>query len=132
MIFNTLGVFTDVYGKDATLDIHNMGKVLLISLIGFMVVFIVLGIIALFVKALGKGFDAIEANKKKKAVPVTVAAPVSVPAVSTPSETPVKAEVKLIDVTDEQAAMIMAIVSNQSGIPLSHLKFNSIKPAEDK
>lgn len=131
MILGTLGVFTNVYGPDATLDIHNMGKVLLISLIGFLVVFCVLGIIALFVKLLGKTFDTIETNKKKKpAVLTPVAADVpSAPAAPAAAEKP---EVKLVNVTDEEAAMIMAIVSNESGIPLNHLKFNSIRLAEDK
>jgi len=36
-------------------------------------------------------------------------------------------ELKLIDVEEKTAAMIMAIVSHESGIPLSELQFKSIK-----
>jgi Na+-transporting methylmalonyl-CoA/oxaloacetate decarboxylase gamma subunit len=36
-------------------------------------------------------------------------------------------ELKLIDVDEKAAAAIMAIVSKESGIPLSRLRFNSIK-----
>ena len=36
-------------------------------------------------------------------------------------------ELKLYDVDERTAAMIMAIVSDESGIPLSELCFNSIK-----
>ena len=34
---------------------------------------------------------------------------------------------KLIDVTEEEAAVIMAVVSHRSGVPLNRLQFNSIK-----
>jgi hypothetical protein len=36
-------------------------------------------------------------------------------------------ELKLIDVDEKTAALIMAIVSDQSGIPLSQLRFQSIR-----
>ena len=36
-------------------------------------------------------------------------------------------ELKLINVEEKTAAMIMAIVSDESGIPLSELQFKSIK-----
>jgi len=37
----------------------------------------------------------------------------------------------LINVDDKTAAVIMAIVSNESGIPLNRLQFNSIKKIEE-
>lgn len=39
-------------------------------------------------------------------------------------------EVKLFGVDEKTAAMIMAIVSDESGIPLSELQFKSIKALE--
>ena len=38
----------------------------------------------------------------------------------------------LVDVDESTAAVIMAIVSDQSGIPLNRLNFKSIKKVEDK
>ena len=117
-----LGVFENIY-PDADMTIP---RCLLISAVGFIIVFIILGILALFVKAMGAVFDTINGRKTVKPVasPLTAAAAPS-PAVKTP------AKVELIDVTDEEAAVIMAIVSDRSGIPLNRLVFNSIKKTED-
>lgn len=41
-------------------------------------------------------------------------------------------ELKLKNVDEKTAAMIMAIVSHESSIPLSELRFKSIKEIEDK
>jgi len=41
-------------------------------------------------------------------------------------------ELKLINVDEKTAAMIMAIVSDESGIPLSELRFKSIKLIDNK
>ena len=40
--------------------------------------------------------------------------------------------VTVYDVDDETAAVLMAIVSDRSGIPLERLKFKSIRPVETK
>ncbi|RCX18412.1 oxaloacetate decarboxylase gamma subunit [Anaerobacterium chartisolvens] len=40
-------------------------------------------------------------------------------------------ELKLINVDEKTAAMIMAIVSHESGIPLSQLSFKSIRALEE-
>jgi hypothetical protein len=44
-----------------------------------------------------------------------------------PDNEPSRGGVKLIDVDERTAAIIMAIVSDDSGIPLSELNFKSIK-----
>ncbi len=129
-----LGIYHSLYG-DAPM---TAGRALLISAVGFLVVFAVLGLIALFVKGMGKGFDA--AAKKKKAVPAAAAGALQTPAPQTPAvpEAPGLPEnesagtLKLTDVTEEEAALIMAIVSHQSGIPLNHLQFNSIRLLEEE
>ena len=41
-------------------------------------------------------------------------------------------ELDLIETDEKTAAVIMAIVSNQSGIPLNRLSFKSIRLMEDK
>lgn len=131
-----LGVFETIYGAGAEM---TMPRALIISLIGFLIVFIILSILAVFVKAMGTGFDKAHAVKKAK---------LTVPADETPSfsnktaSAPVSAgfplpentsagELKLVDVSEPDAAVIMALVSHNSGIPLNRLQFNSIKLMED-
>ena len=103
----------------------NVGTAGLIALLGYAVVFI--GLIALMavVVIMGK----IMVAKKSQA-----AAPVAAPAAA-PAAKPVLAaaapgtagEVKLFDVADKEAAMLMAIVANKLGKPLNELRFKSIK-----
>ena len=124
------GVYKN-FVEQLPLDRAHILNALLIALIGILVVFVILGIIAGFVKLLGGVFDKLGSKKTapKKATDIP-----SVPAGNADAKAapqPVKAEVKLIDVTEEEAAMIMAIVSNQTKIPLNHLKFNTIKPVEE-
>lgn len=63
--------------------------------------------------------------KKKGTAPARTPAQAEGPAFA--GESP--DELKLVDVDEPTAAMIMAIVSHESGIPLSELRFKSIKPA---
>ena len=126
-----LGIYNHLYGDTPM----TAGRALLIAAAGFLIVFSVLGVIALFVKAMGAGFDA--AAKKKKAAPAPAAdVPVSpVPAASAAPALPENESagtLTLTDVTEEEAAMIMAIVSHQSGIPLNRLQFNAIRRLEDE
>lgn len=123
--------FGGVFGRVFPDGVMTVSRMLLISLIGFIVVFAVLGVIALFVKLLGTVFDTMAAKKKKTRTPAQSPTVTGTNEKAPAAAEPVKAEVKLTDVTDEQAAMIMAIVSHRSGIPLNRLKFNYIKPAED-
>ena len=68
------------------------------------------------------------------------AAPAATPAAATPAAAPAAptapsappapgsaGEVKLFDVPDKEAAMIMAIVADKMGKPLNELRFKSIK-----
>lgn len=126
---NTLGIYHNLYGDTPM----TAGRALLIAAIGFLLVFAVLGLIAIFVKLMGGGFDA--AAKRKKT-------PEKMPAPAAPSPAAPKGEplpenasagtLTLTNVSEEEAALIMAIVSNQSGIPLNHLQFNSIRLLEDE
>lgn len=129
-----LGVFETIYGAGAEM---TMSRALIISLIGFCIVFVILGILAVFVKAMGAGFDKAHAAKKAK---------LTVPADETPSfpnktasapagfplpENTSAGECRLTGVSERDAAVIMALVSHNSGIPLNRLQFNSIKLMED-
>lgn len=129
----TLGVFTDIYGEGAEMTV---GRALLISFVGFLLVFVILSIIALFVKAQGKIFDGINVRREEKSTGNR-----SLTADETPSplsgtrsplpESESQGQLKLTDVSEEEAVLIMAIVARDSGIPLNHLQFNSIRLLEE-
>lgn len=118
----SLGVFTDIYGVGAEMTI---GRALMISLVGFLLVFMILSIIALFVKAQGTVFDRIS---DKKAVPQTPPTPAPL---SLLPENESQGHLKLTNVSEEEAVLIMAIIARDSGIPLNKLQFNSIRLLEE-
>lgn len=130
-----LGVFNELYGSEMTI-----GRALLISLVGFALVFMILGVIALFVKGQGSIFDLLEAKRKKKQAAALTGAPAaeSDPASAAPAaagtplpETESQGQLTLIDVSEEEAVLIMAIVANRAGVPLNRLQFHSIKLLEE-
>ncbi len=106
-------------------------QTLLISLVGFAIVFVVLGFLAIFVYGMGKVFDMLGKKKEAeaKAAPAA-AAPVTQTGSPLPSNQSI-GDLTLINVTEEEAAVIMAVTSSKTGIPLNRLKFNSIKNLED-
>ena len=119
----TLGIYNSLYG-DAPM---TFGKALLIAVIGFLLVFLILGVIALFVRLLGTLFK--DKNKKSATAPVPQTA---VPATAAPPSNRSDGTLTLTNVTEEEAALIMAIVSNNTGVPLSRLRFDSIRLLEDE
>lgn len=126
-----LGVFENIYGEGAIMD---FGQTLLISLVGFGIVFLVLGFLAIFVYGMGKVFDII--GKKKEAKEAATAEDPAAAAPVSPAGTPLPSnqsigDLTLINTTESEAAVIMAITSSKSGIPLNRLKFNTIKLMED-
>ena len=128
----TLGIYQTLYGDTPM----TFTRALLIAAVGFLLVFAVLGVIALFVKLMGRAFDA--AAKKKAAAPPAappVKAPLKAPEVPAPQALPENesaGQLVLTDVTEEEAALIMAIVSHNSGVPLNRLQFNSIRLLEEE
>lgn len=108
---------------------------LLTAAIGILTVVTILATIACLILLLSKVIRTIEAKGKGEVVE-TVAAPAAV-AVAQPEgeplpETESQGELTLIKTDEQTAAMIMAIVSNMSGIPLNKLCFHSIKLMEDE
>ena len=110
-----LGIFTDIYGS---YDNMTVPRALMISLIGFFTVLTVLGIIALFIKLIAVIFDLVESRRETEPVKPDKSAP---PLPVNESQ----GDVVLTDTDEETAAMIMAIVSHKSGIPLNRLIFKS-------
>lgn len=121
----------------AVLDMAlSWGETLQKSAVGLIVVICVLAFIALSIIVISKIFGAVEkafAGKKKTEAPAekkAEAAPTK-PAGRPLPETESQGELVLENVDEPTAAVIMAIVSNQSGIPLNRLAFKSIKLIEE-
>ncbi|MBR3340424.1 MAG: OadG family protein [Clostridiales bacterium] len=99
-----------------------------------LVVFGVLFLMYILISISGKIIEAItKAGKKEepaKAAPAAPAAPAVAAAVA--GEEFSSGTLKLKDCDEKTAAMIMAIVSDNTGIPLSELVFKSIKLVEKK
>lgn len=118
---------------------------LLLALIGIAVVFIVLILLMLIVSLVGKIFDGSEKlkekhpewndkvqnlkakmtfwKKDKQEEPEIVEQPLAKGTCG---------ELKLINTDERDAAMIMAIVADQTNTPLNELRFKSIKRVEDE
>ncbi len=103
----------------------NLVDALVISLVGVTVVMSILAIIAVCIILASKVIRAIERQIAKKAkvapAPESVTAPVAAPVSADNSE------VELIGTDEKTAAVIMAIVSQKSGIPVNRLSFKSIR-----
>ena len=102
------------------------------SVIGITTVICILAVIAVLIILVSKVIRAFEgmASKKAPEAPVaatTTAAPAGVPMPAGMNQ----GELELINTDEKTAAVIMAIVSDKSGIPLNRLSFKSIKLVED-
>ena len=96
----------------------TIAETLLISLVGFVVVFLVLIVLMGIIWLLGKSVVAAGGKNVSASVPAPapVAAPVAAPV-----------GLKLENVTDKEAAMIMAIVADEMEKDPAELSFISIK-----
>lgn len=117
-----LGVFADIYGSN---DAMNFPKALLVSIVGFCTVLIILAVIALFIKFIAYIFSLAEKKSKPSDGNIKILHEEALPASN-------DNQVELINVDEETAAVIMALVSHNSGIELDRLDFKSIKLAEDE
>ena len=104
------------------------------SLIGITTVICILAVIAVLIILVSKVIRAIESAATKKTPAASAAA---TPAASAPAGVPMPAgmnqgELELVNTDEKTAAVIMAIVSDKSGIPLNRLSFKSIKLVEDE
>ena len=106
----------------------TIGERTLTALLGYAVVFAGLLILMALVYAMGAVFKKMAARKQ----PLPAAPAPEAPAVQEPEPVGEPArgtagEIKLNNVSDREAAMIMAIVASQMGKPLNELRFKSIK-----
>lgn len=97
----------------------------LVALSGIVIVFIMLAVLCFMIPIISKVVLAIQKPQVNNRVAPTTR-PKPEPSAQ-PNVTGVAGEVALIDVDEKTAACIMAIVSHETGIPLSELIFKSIK-----
>lgn len=114
----------------------SFGESLLLSGIGMCVVLLELAILAVMIIILSKVLTSVAGGSKTAAAaaapapaaPVPAAAPAPAPAPA-PAAPVRPAGLVLENVDEATAAMVMAIVSARTEIPLNHLDFHSIKGA---
>ena len=95
----------------------NLTDLLSNSVVGFLLVFAVLILLMVFVKIINAIFKEKVAEQEKSVSPE-------------PQKKQEVPEVILENVSDPDAAMIMAIVADESGIPIEKLRFISIREVE--
>ena len=108
----------------------GIGDGLLYSLLGLLVVFFALFLLMCIIKLMW-----VFEKKEQPAAPAAAPAPAAVPAPA-PAAAPAPApgcagELKLYNTDDRTAAMIMAIVADETGIPINELRFKSIREVKD-
>ncbi len=104
---------------------------LLVTVFVMAVVFVVLFLLSGIIKILSRALSSIGKKQEKEAVQVSSEAAVQNAAQSGEDDFS-SGTLKLKNVDEPTAAMIMAIVSDESGIPLSELVFKSISLRERK
>ena len=112
----------------------TMSETLLVAVAGILVVIAELALITVLILGISKVLRSIEGkltggNAEAAEVKVTPVAPAAVPAAPATPAAPVAyaPSVQLVDVDEPTAAVVMALVSDQTGIPLERLWFKSIK-----
>lgn len=106
----------------------GVGEALLIALCGFVTVFLLLIFLIVVIKIISAVVVSLQKGKNKAAVPAAQTAAPAVPAKEEekPSK-PWDGKLQLIDVDEETAACIMAIISDETDIPLDELQFRRIQ-----
>lgn len=104
----------------------SIGTAAIIVVLGMGVVFLGLILLMLVTQIVGKIMTSRTAKPEKAPAAQTAAAPA--PASPAPGSA---GQVKLYDVPDRTAAMLMAIVANRIGKPLNELRFISIREIKD-
>ncbi|HOB20176.1 MAG TPA: OadG family protein [Candidatus Atribacteria bacterium] len=112
----------------------SFGDSLLVSVFSMALVFAVLVALYFLILAFSKTIGKAKVSPEESAAPETAgtaAQPVSL-AEGTAGQDMSAGTLKLKNVDEKTAAMIMAIVSHESNIPLSELQFKSIRLIDEK
>jgi len=102
----------------------SLPQALLVALIGIAVVLLELGLLTLIIQILSRIIRAFT-KKQPEAAPAA-------PAPAAPAAKSADNTLELEDVDEPTAAVIMAIVSDQCGIPLNRLSFKSIRLMQEE
>ncbi len=110
----------------------TLSESILLSIVGFGVVFLALGLLAVFITIMAKVVANINAKNapqksEEKAAAPAPAAPAKDPNKVPLPETTSQGQCDLHNVSDRDAALIMAIVADKLDAPLNTLVFKSIK-----
>ena len=110
----------------------TLSESILLSIVGFGVVFLALGLLAVFITIMAKVVANINAKNapqksEEKAAAPAPAAPAKDPNKVPLPETTSQGQCDLHNVSDRDAALIMAIVADKFDAPLNTLVFKSIK-----
>lgn len=112
----------------------TMSETLFVAVAGILVVMAELALITVLILGISKILRSIEGKLSdgENEAPEVTFTPVSAPVVPAAPAAPAVSYgavngVQLIDVDEPTAAVVMALVSNQSGIPLERLAFRKIK-----
>ena len=108
----------------------TIGTAALAALLGYMVVFFGIILLLIVVSVMGKIMVSSQQKKAAAAAATVPAAPAPVP-ISLPEAKGTAGELKLHDVSEKDAALIMAIIAHQLQKPLNELRFRSIKEVKD-
>lgn len=113
-------------------ELANFGvlNALSVSVIGIAVVMLELGLLAVCITLIGKIISGFMGKKAKKSSPVNTDAdtkPTGAPLPGNESQ----GQLEIVNTDEKTAAIIMALVSHESGIPLNRLIFKSIKKLDD-
>lgn len=98
-----------------------LGDAAIAAVLGYAVVFFGLVVLMCVIILVGK---LMTAKSRKAEAP---ASPAAAPAPTGPAAPGSAGDIKLYDVSDKEAAMIMAIVADKTGKPLNELRFKSIR-----
>ena len=111
----------------------GVGEALLVAILGFSVVFCMLALIMGMINVISKVVSSIEA-RGAAAAPKAAPAPTPAPAAKPVEEKKVggtyAGEIALYNVDEKTAVCIMAILSDETKIPLNQLIFKSIKAVD--
>ena len=127
----------EIFSNPDTMHSLSFGEKMTASaitmLMGLGITFTVLILIWIFIAIMGKVLGATSKPKKEAAPAAAPAAATAAPAkAEDPGEEFSSGTLKLKGCDEKTAAMIMAIVSDNTGIPLSELVFKSIKLVDEK
>lgn len=103
-----------------------LSEALAVSLIGIVTVIVILAVIACLILLVSKAIRAVEAKASSGKTETAS------PSVAPVAAAPVQKGPELIGTEEKEAAVIMAIVSDKTGIPLERLSFKSIKCTDEK